>query len=419
VPYFWDTEPDTLPQPELNPLTNPVLERNLGRWAQAYFSNPPGQRELAISRLLEEIKSETSEILTAERARREFSARSSEPRSPDARSSESRPSRVEPPDARTGEVKHFEERTVTCSICQQQNAERERFCGQCGAALNSVQPDTEDRSRNRIENRNRTSQLSEAPQVRAEIPPAQPDTEVPDSEVQWLRERAFSSAYEYEAPASHGWKYALGLVVIAAAGFAYLHWGPNLPNQNKSAPQAQGNPARVTAPTLPRPAEEQPSQAIPSAPKDSAPGPPAVTASTSNGSEGPPSLATVAPQPGHDRIMPSEVQPAAAKSSALGATSMAHPIESLDGGVADLRLAQRYLGGGLGARDSSEAAKLLWKSVRQQNATAAILLSELYARGDGVSRNCDQARLLLVAAAKRGSPQAADQLRTLELRGCR
>jgi len=54
VPYFWDTVPETSSQPELNPLTNPVLERNLGRWAQAYFSNPPGQRELAISKLLEE-----------------------------------------------------------------------------------------------------------------------------------------------------------------------------------------------------------------------------------------------------------------------------------------------------------------------------------------------------------------------------
>lgn len=97
VPYFWDTVPETSPQPELNPLTNPVLERNLGRWAQAYFSNPPGQRELAISKLLEEIKSETSDILTAERARREFSARPSEARSPDARSSESGSSTIESP----------------------------------------------------------------------------------------------------------------------------------------------------------------------------------------------------------------------------------------------------------------------------------------------------------------------------------
>ena len=58
----------------------------------------------------------------------------------------------------------------------------------------------------------------------------------------------------------------------------------------------------------------------------------------------------------------------------------------------------------MGVRDSSEAAKLLWKAVSKQNATAAVLLSDLYLRGDGVPRSCDQARLLLVAAAKRGSP---------------
>jgi TPR repeat protein len=84
-----------------------------------------------------------------------------------------------------------------------------------------------------------------------------------------------------------------------------------------------------------------------------------------------------------------------------------------------LRLAQRYLGGSMGTRDSYEGAKLLWKAVRQQDTTAAILLSDLYARGDGVPKSCDQARLLLVAAAKRGSPQAAAQLRALESRGCR
>ena len=73
----------------------------------------------------------------------------------------------------------------------------------------------------------------------------------------------------------------------------------------------------------------------------------------------------------------------------------------------------------MGARDSAEAAKLLWKAVRQQNATAALMLSDLYAHGDGVPKSCDQARLLLLAAAKRGAPQAAQQLRSLQSRGCR
>jgi TPR repeat protein len=73
----------------------------------------------------------------------------------------------------------------------------------------------------------------------------------------------------------------------------------------------------------------------------------------------------------------------------------------------------------MGVRDSSEAAKLLWKAVGKQNATAALLLSGLYLHGDGVPRSCDQARLLLIAAARRGAPQAAQQLRDLESQGCR
>jgi TPR repeat protein len=47
------------------------------------------------------------------------------------------------------------------------------------------------------------------------------------------------------------------------------------------------------------------------------------------------------------------------------------------------------------------------------------LLSGLYWHGDGVPRSCDQARLLLIAAARRGAPQAAQQLRDLESQGCR
>jgi TPR repeat protein len=93
-------------------------------------------------------------------------------------------------------------------------------------------------------------------------------------------------------------------------------------------------------------------------------------------------------------------------------------FEESEGGAPDLRLAQRYLGGSMGARNPSEAATLLWKAVRKQNTTAAVLLSDLYARGDGVPRSCDQARVLLLAAAKRGSPQAAEQLRRLETHGC-
>ena len=69
-------------------------------------------------------------------------------------------------------------------------------------------------------------------------------------------------------------------------------------------------------------------------------------------------------------------------------------------------------------RDSGEAAQWLWKAVSKQNVDAVLALSDLYSRGDGVPKNCDQARLLLDAAARKGSPAAAEQLRRLQGSNC-
>ncbi len=118
MPYSWEKTAGTVPQPELNPLTNPALERNLGRWAHVYFSSPPGQREQAISKLLQEIKDETSEILTAERARREFSKDVAEETATQGGSAEGR--------------------EVVCSVCQHRNYLANGFCGQCGAPISPV-----------------------------------------------------------------------------------------------------------------------------------------------------------------------------------------------------------------------------------------------------------------------------------------
>ncbi len=80
------------------------------------------------------------------------------------------------------------------------------------------------------------------------------------------------------------------------------------------------------------------------------------------------------------------------------------PRETLAGsGAEELAVAQGYLNGTNGqGRNSAEAAKWLWKAIAKHNADATFLLSEMYLKGDGVSKNCDQARVLLDAAALRG-----------------
>jgi hypothetical protein len=88
-------------------------------------------------------------------------------------------------------------------------------------------------------------------------------------------------------------------------------------------------------------------------------------------------------------------------------------------GAADFAMAEKYLGSAQGMpRDSREAAQWLWKAVGKGNVEATVALSDLYLHGEGVPKNCDQARLLLDAAARKGGKAAAARLRNLQAFGC-
>lgn len=76
-----------------------------------------------------------------------------------------------------------------------------------------------------------------------------------------------------------------------------------------------------------------------------------------------------------------------------------------------------------GATNSKEArsaeAAQLWSAVASGDSSAEIDLARLYLRGDGVPRNCVQAKVLLRAAAKAGSAKASQQLKKLRSSACR
>ena len=359
MPNLWDKTPETPSPSELNPLTNPVLEQNLGRWAKIYFSNPPAKREQAVSQLLEEIKRESVAGAAAPPSRPYF-----------------------------GTDPKFQR--AVCSACQRQNPPGHKFCSRCGQALNPEQPGS---GKSSAENLGAT----EVPEV---LPPDSAN------DTHWLRDQAFSGLDGSAAPPRRGWKYLAGAAAIVLAGFAYLQWasGPNKRVASITTPQV-GAPAALPAENSSPAVAKSPAQTIAPESRESkqheAPNPPA-TAATSDRT-----------------VVPAGVQAASQKSPLLDARTSRQPLADMGSGAPDLKLAQRYLGGSMGVRDPSEAAKLLWKAVGEQNPTAAVLLSDLYLRGDGVPRSCDQARLLLVAAAKRGSPQAAQQLLNLESQGCR
>jgi len=69
----------------------------------------------------------------------------------------------------------------------------------------------------------------------------------------------------------------------------------------------------------------------------------------------------------------------------------------------------------LGPRDQ---ARSLWSAVAQGNTSAEVALAKLYLIGGGVSKSCDQARVLLKAAAKKGNGEAIDKLSQLQSQGC-
>jgi hypothetical protein len=354
MPNLWDKFPEAPPPSEVNPLTNPLLERNLGRWAKVYFSNPPEKRDQAVADLLEQIKLENGAGPAAGMARHNFD----------------RETKIQRP---------------VCPACQHQNPPGHKFCSRCGKVLELAAP---------------------APAENVTAPPA-PEAPPPPSEddAQWLREQAFSGMDRYYGRPRRGWKYLAGALAVGLAILAYLQWAPG--PRTRVASTIPAPPANVAAAALP--SENSPSaETMP---------PAKVLPPESSGPEAHNAPASAAAN--HRTTVPAGVQLAVQKSQLLDAAPLRQTATAPEGGIPDLRLAQRYLGGSMGVRDSAEAAKLLWKSVRQQNATAAVLLSDLYLRGDGVPRSCDQARLLLVAAAKRGSPLAAQQLRNLESQGCR
>ncbi len=168
-------------------------------------------------------------------------------------------------------------------------------------------------------------------------------------------------------------------------------------------------------------------QAPPTVSQPAAPAPPSTTAKseTPDGSAPSGEQASVSPQPARNEETKTSTDKSArtrsSESPVPAAAEVTKPSEpSVTGnGAEELAIAQRYLTGGNGLqRNGSEAAKWLWKSMAKHNADATLLLADLYLKGDGVSKNCDQARVLLDSAARSGMKQAGERLQQLQAFGC-
>jgi hypothetical protein len=119
------------------------------------------------------------------------------------------------------------------------------------------------------------------------------------------------------------------------------------------------------------------------------------------------------------KVAPS-VPPGDARSSGAAAAlaPASAPIPApVDTGQAELTAAQQILQRGKEMGNPAEAVGLLWAAVEKGNTRAEVLLADLYLQGLGVAKNCDQARVLLTAAAKK-SQEAQLLLVQLGNAGC-
>jgi hypothetical protein len=133
-----------------------------------------------------------------------------------------------------------------------------------------------------------------------------------------------------------------------------------------------------------------------------------------------PSAASSSPQPAATGESKTAEPPATSDHLVAHPPANAEPPDSSSGdGQDEYQRAMQILKAPGRRAELSEAVRLLWISVQKNNVSAEITLAELYHKGRGVPKSCDQTRILLSAAARRGSPDAKRRLREFEHERCR
>jgi len=396
----------------------------MGRWAEVYFTSPPEKREEAVLQLLRELEAENPDH---EMARPE----------PVPVSVVGEGRTVEASDTDMGPGDQFDEHDLrTCEACGHKNPPSHQFCGMCGTQLRNlaeteVSPSAYEARQSgsgneihevavrREENGERFVPATYVEESTVEESPSRGDESRANpydlSLFRSFRERDAGDDLDYEQPPSPPYRYYIGAVLaVLILALAYMAWRGS--HTNPEAQQASPLPPPVSTDTGSAP--PKPTTTAPSAVKASKAAEPAAAS---------PAKETAAPSA---PLRAEKTQRAEADSSARHAPAAnskpaprdnsPQPSPQQDNGTEELAMAQRYLHGGNGqARDTSEAAKWLWRSMAKHNAPATLLLADLYLKGDGVSKNCDQARVLLDSAARRGLAGAGERLRNLQAFGCR
>ena len=301
----------------------------------------------------------------------------------------------------------------TCSACAHRNPAGQRFCGMCGAplqdtpvadfgqAVDAASVSTTHGSEPESSPGGNFREYAIEPAVSSAAPSGGNDALEPAWTAPERSLPSFDLAAESE-PVRYRYRLYLGAALAILIAFLVFRASRG----TKAISGAAGAQPAVsgTIPAAPPAATAASAQPSPTGNAESGDNP---TVSPPRSENEPPATSRKNQTDSAPRAAP--VVTTTAGSSAIAAES----------GAQDLATAQRYLNGTQGtARDSREGVYWLWRAVGKGNLAATVALSDLYLRGDGVPKSCDQARLLLDAAAKKGGAAAAARLRNLQAFGC-
>lgn len=418
----------SLPQPELNPLLNPLLGDNMGRWAEVYFTSAPEKREEAVSALIEQLEQEKQGKKDPPTTARvpDVSSYAAEQETEKMRE-----------DSATGES------GLICQSCGEINPDRQNYCGMCGASLHTALtqphsrvydadlppwPGSGGRATSSLGSSSESSDYSDRTKTSQDW-----ITESRESGYRNLRPQEMEIGEELPTlfseyrPSPYRYRIYIGLVLLVLVGaLGYMGWRGTQSKAGRIhllpvAPTAASEPEAAPPAQESQPAsqEAKPSEDVSSARSATTP-PQSATSASNAGSSANPNPASAKAATTSTGAVGSGSSDKSSPTNVIDASASKTPEAKAQGnGSEELAVAEGFLNGSQGrVRDSNEAAKWLWQAVRKQNPTATLLLSDLYLHGDGVPKNCDQARLLLDVAARKGAPGAEQRLRNLQAFGC-
>lgn len=376
---------EKMPDPDLNPLTNPILARNLGKWAQVYFTTPREQRDHAVGELLRELESSGSSDSAM------AGSLQNSPVTADGHAQVARPGSVTHVTGVTG--------AIVCPRCGRDSAPQQSFCGYCGSPLPGAET-VFGRQKVPVPLKGNDSGTLPGPSS-----PSSRMSEAQQTDLEWLREKSLGG-FRATDRTSHPFRKFFVVVLLIAGIFFYFRWRNGAGVLSASKPELNVSNAGGA----------QPKAAISDLSR------PAVRASTAVSHQSFSAADQQQEKPADRHVKAAALDESAPSPVPARANDSRAPASELslgDNGERELAIAEDFLKGGDKARDASQAAKWLWKSVSKHNTSALIVLADLYQRGDGVAKSCEQAQVLLTAGARRGSADAAQKLRNLQSSGCR